>query len=286
MMGLMPLVGAGSVAAIALCLSALGFAACTTARPPCSASAACSDDRACVAGTCVTIGELPPRTASRVVLRPVAVAWVRRGASDEAREPLAQLGGEHGGKLLLRFALPGAPGANGRGADGEPRLVAAHLDLTRTDLDAPLSEGDGPGVLLRTSRIVDLWEERAVTWANQPRTFDIGLPSIRVPWGTRRGRLRLDVLALVKRWPHRDPKDQGIAVEGEGAPGVTVALALALAGAGAVSGESEPEERFAPPELELYYSSAAREENTALPVQRVSGAPSIRANDAAHDGLL
>lgn len=200
------------------------------------------------------------------------MAWVGQGA-DDGRKTLAQLGGEHGGKLLLRFALPNAPVAAPK--EVESRLIAAHLNLTRADLDAPLSEGDGSGVVLRTLRIVDVWEEDAVTWANQPRTFDVGLPSIRVPWGTRRGRLRLDVLALVKRWPHRDPKDQGIAVDGEGAPALSISLRGERQELGTEIGPGS-EQRFAPPELELYYSSSPREENVATPVQRVSGASTVR----------
>jgi hypothetical protein len=157
---------------------------------------------------------------------------------------------------LLRFSVPapapprpstGAASGTSAASAVEGRLVAAYVVVTRVDLESPLSEGDASTLLLRARRIVDPWEENAVTWATQPRTFDVGLPPVRVSAGAPEGRLRLDVLEIVKRWPRRDPRDQGISLEGEGA----LALAVALAPLGRDLGRG-----FGPsaPELELYYA--------------------------------
>lgn len=207
------------------------------------------------------MGELPARNSTRTVIKPVAVAWVRRGASE--REPTAQLGGAHGGKLLLRFSLPAPPTPSGDRRVTSNRLVAAHLVLNTLDIRSPLSEeaeaNEVDTLRLRAARIVDAWEEASVSWANQPRTFDVGLPATRV--GARRPRIRIDVLELVKRWARHDPTDQGVAVEAEGSPPVIVALS-------AIAPEAAQGLGVSGPELELYYSANVREDSSGSPVQR------------------
>jgi hypothetical protein len=206
----------------------------------------------------VTLAELPARTTTRVVAQPVATSWVRRGG---ASGPIAQLGGEHGGVIFLRFAVPNV---------APDRLAAAYLVLTPVDVESPIAEGTGsdvPGVVLHALRVVDPWNED-VTWANQPRTFDVGLPALRVDAARARTRVRIDVRALVARWARHDPADQGIAIEGQGAPPLAVALApvdpeLARAPA-APAGFA----RVAGPELELYFLPTTREDSGSSPVQR------------------
>lgn len=173
------------------------------------------------------------------------MAWVRRGS--ESRPAIAQLGGEHGGRLFLRFSVT---------ALDADRLIAAELVLSSVPIEAPLSEGVERALSLRAKRVVDAWDEDAISWVNQPRTFDLGLPPVRIinnPRGASDARVRIDVRAIVSHWPRRDPSDQGIAVDGEGAPPIEVALAtLGPDVAGGLLRDG--------PELELYFSAARRED--------------------------
>jgi hypothetical protein len=162
------------------------------------------------------------------------------------------------GKVLLRFSVP-IP-------EGE-RLVAAQLLFSRVPIDAPLAEGTGSGVLLHPERIVDPWDERIVSWANQPRTFDVGLPRVRVDRvDAGASRLRIDVRELVARWSRHDPSDQGIAVSGDGSPPVAVALAP-LGGDVVLEAGDRIQRPLRGPELELYFASTSREEPRAVPVK-------------------
>lgn len=218
----------------------------------------CSAEANCFDGTCPPASSLPARSATRVVAKPVALAWVRKGSADA--EAVATLGGEKNGRLLLRFAVP---------IEDADRIVAAHLVLTRVHGQPPLSQGEGEGAVLRAERIVDPWDERLVSWGNQPRTFDIGLARVRA-YGARLDRLRVDVKDIVRRWPRRDASDQGIAIVGDGAPSVDVALST-LAPDHVLG--SKP--AFGP-ELELYVSAPA-----AAPAAPAASAPPASASAAA-----
>src|SRR5262245_60386977 len=126
---------------------------CGPARPPCVSGAACADNSSCVGGTCTTATELPARSTLRVVAKPVAIAWVRRG--EEKRDAVVRLGGAAGGKLFLRFSVPQLASAS-----DVDRLVAAHVVLTRVPGAPPLSIGGGEGTVLQSERVVDVWDDR------------------------------------------------------------------------------------------------------------------------------
>lgn len=182
----------------------------------CAASSECAGKGACVAGRCqVEKPTVKPAvdSARRVVLRPVDVAYVRRGdGPTEGGAPASFVLGKDGGKLFLRFdaAIPKA--AN---------VVEAYVVLRRS----PVVDDDPSPISLHATRIIDAWSGRSVSWARQPRSSETRSPSTTVEPGAS-PLIRLDVRELVRHWARRDPNDQGIAVvaESETATGTMFAL--------------------------------------------------------------
>jgi len=232
--------------AIALAAAAAGC----VARPRmCVAPGECGASATCVAGRCQRNKGLPQiQSARRVLVDPVAMAYVGRGADGE------------------RDAAPGALPATftlGRASDAAARLylrfevaiprdatvVEAYLLLHRADVDAD------PGPIgLHAARVVSRWDPRAVSWALQPAIEDVRAPATFVTAAGRR-QVRLDVHDLVARWRAHDPRDQGIAVVAESSTVTGVAFALAPA---TPIGDASRERSLAagagaaPPQLELY----------------------------------
>ncbi len=193
----------------------------------CTASSECVAQSACVAGRCQPDKpNVKPAidSARRVVVKPIDLAYVRRGegASGGALPPVFVLG-KDGGMLLVRFSVALAPGAN---------VVEAYLVLRRSDA----VDDDPAPISLHATRIVEPWEGRSTSWAIQPKLQETKTPSTIVEPGGP-SLVRLDVRDLVRQWVKHDPADQGIAVlaESESRTGTTFALSATVADRGAGS---------------------------------------------------
>ncbi|HVJ89661.1 MAG TPA: DNRLRE domain-containing protein, partial [Labilithrix sp.] len=152
-------------------------------------------------------------SARRLVVRPVDIAYVKRGnrPSGDAPPSLFVLG-KDGAKLFLRFSVHLPPAAN---------IVEAYVVLHR----AHVVDDDPAPVSLHATRIVAPWSGGSMSWAEQPAWKESRSPSTVVePGGTTL--VRLDVREFVRHWRRHDPTDQGIAIlaENETPTGTTFAL--------------------------------------------------------------
>lgn len=234
------MLGSAAVIRQTLFLAAvLSMTACVPRARMCTTQAECTKESACVAGRCQPDKpNVKPAidSARRIVVRPVDLAYLRRGegASDGALPPLFVLG-HGGGTLLLRFAVNFAPAAN---------IVEAYLVLRRSDL----VDDDPAPIALHATRIVEPWSGRSTSWALQPQMQELRTPSTTVePSGPPL--VRLDVRDLVRQWGRHDPVDQGIGVvaENESRTGTTFALASGGSGGSRTQTEQDSE-----PYLEVY----------------------------------
>ena len=196
--------------------AAVALAGCAPRPKMCASGAECAAKSACVAGRCQ-----PDRpnvkpaidSARRWLVPPVDVAYLRGGdpAGGGALPPVFVLGRERA-VLLLRFdvAIPQAS-----------NVVEAYVLLRR----AGTVDEDPSPISLHATRIIDAWEGRSTSWALQPRTREVRAPSTTVAPGGP-SIVRVDVRELVRRWPKRDPADQGIAIVAEGASATGTTFAL------------------------------------------------------------
>ena len=175
----------------------------------CVASSECASQNACVAGRCQS--EKPNAkpaalSARRLVVRPVDLAYVRRGddrLSPDSRGalPPAFALGRDSAVLLMRFkaALP-----------ANATIVEAYVVLRR---DASVDDEPAP-ISLHATRIVEGWDARSISFARQPLLAQTRLPTTVVaPNGP--SLVRLDVREIVLQWAKHDPSDNGIAVVAE-----------------------------------------------------------------------
>jgi hypothetical protein len=99
---------------------------------------------------------------------------------------------------MMRFSVP---------LPATATVVEAYVVLRRSDA----VDDDPAPISLHATRIVDGWDPRSISWAQQPRVVDSRAPATLVePGGPPL--VRLDVRDLVRQWPKHDPRDQGIAV--------------------------------------------------------------------------
>ena len=182
----------------------------------CMASSECTAKSECVAGRCQPDKpNVKPAidAARRVVVRPVDLAYLRRGdaASDGALPPLFSLG-KDSAVLLMRFSVAIPTTAN---------VVEAYVVLRRSDA----VDDDPAPISLHATRNVQGWEGRSTSWALQPRVVESRLPATVVAPGGP-SLVRLDVRDLVRQWAKHDPDDQGIAIvaENESRSGSTFAF--------------------------------------------------------------
>jgi hypothetical protein len=189
---------------------------CVPRATMCSAASECAAKSACVAGRCQsTRPEVKPAVdaARRWVVRPIDLAFIRRGdAASSALPPLIVLGRDDA-RLFLRFSVDLPPNAN---------VVEAYVVLRRS----PVVDDDPTPFSLHATRIVQDWSGGSTSWALQPRTASMRLPTTRVD-PTARALVRVDVRDLVRQWGKHDRNDHGIAIEaaGESATGTAFALA-------------------------------------------------------------
>ena len=158
------------------------------------------------------------QNARRVLVEPVDVAYLRRGASATGGElpAIFTLGRRADGEalLFLRFRVPIAKDA---------KILEAYLILERTDA----VDSDPTPITLHASRIVDSWDGRSISWARQPRIEETRSPSTTIdPSG--RMMIRLDVRELVQHWRLHEKNDQGIAVVADNASPTGMAFALTV----------------------------------------------------------
>jgi hypothetical protein len=196
----------------------------------CTTQSECTKDAACVAGRCQPDKpNVKPAidSARRIVVRPVDLAYVRRGEgpSGGALPPLFVLG-QGGGTLLLRFAVNFSSAAN---------IVEAYVVLRRSDV----VDDDPAPIVLHATRIVEPWAGRSTSWALQPQMQELRTPSTTVePSGP--GLVRLDVRDLVRQWGRHDPTDQGIGIIAETESRTGTSFALASGGSGGRTEDVEP----------------------------------------------
>jgi hypothetical protein len=183
--------------------------------------------------------------ARRVVVRPVDLAYLRRGdsANGGALPPLFSLG-KDSALLMLRFGVALPSTAN---------IVEAYVVLRRSDA----VDDDPAPISLHATRIVEAWDGASISWARQPRLLEARAPATVVePSGPPL--VRLDVRDLVRQWPRHDERDHGIAVvaENETRTGTTFAFRAVGAERGPTSDITviqRPSSSFvSAPELEPY----------------------------------
>lgn len=200
-------------------IATLGIGAGCAPRPRmCTASTECAAQSACVAGRCQPDKpNVKPAidAARRLVVRPVDLAYVRRGEGsgngDGTIPPLFALGRDSA-VLLMRFSVAIPDAAN---------VIEAYVVLHRSDA----VDDDPSPISLHATRIVDGWQGRSTSWGLQPRQSETRAPSTLVEPGGPSA-VRLDVRDLVRQWPKHDPRDQGIAVvaDNDTRTGTTFAL--------------------------------------------------------------
>ncbi|MDB4946576.1 MAG: hypothetical protein JWP97_6110 [Labilithrix sp.] len=221
-----------SFVALALALAGTAAAGCAPRPRMCLATSECAGPASCVAGRCQ-----PDRpnvrpavdAARRLVVRPVDLAYVRRGAgaSGGALPPSFVLGGG-ASALLLRFAVTLPADAN---------VVEAYLVLHR-DLDV---DDDPTPISLHATRIVQGWDSRSTSFGQLPRQVEGRAPATRVEPGGP-ALVRLDVREIVRDWTKHDPADHGIAVVAESVAGASghAGTTFALRTSGAPAPDVEP----------------------------------------------
>lgn len=226
---------------------AMFLSGCVARARMCAAPAECGAQASCVAGRCQRTGGTPAiQTARRMVLEPVAVAYVRRGQAvrSGALPPSFTLGRDADGeaRLYLRFEAP---------IPRETAVIEAYLLLERTDdLDA-----DPSPITLHAARVIDTWDPRSIAWARQPRLEETRSPSTTIT-SAGRSRVRLDVKDLVVHWKAHDKSDQGLVILADTSSPTGVAFTFAPSGSDRAAGPPS-EEGIAPPlglppELEIY----------------------------------
>lgn len=240
---------AKSASKLGLALAVAGLlSGCGARARMCASPAECGAQASCVAGRCQRTGGVPAiQTARRIVLEPVAVAYVRRGDAMRggALPPSFTLGRESDGeaRLYLRFDAP---------IPRETTVVEAYLLLERTsDLDS-----DPAPIMLHAARVIDTWDPRSIAWARQPRIEETRSPSTTIT-SAGRSRVRLDVKDLVVRWKSHDKSDQGLVILADTKSPTGIAFAFAPSGnergPGSLSEEAiAPAPLGLPPELEIY----------------------------------
>ena len=152
-------------------------------------------------------------SARRLVVRPVDVAYVRRGddATGGALPPAFALGRDSA-VLLMRFKAE---------LKADATIVEAYVILRR---DGAVDDEPTP-ISLHATRIVEGWDGRSTSFARQPLLAQTRLPATVVePNGP--SLVRLDVREIVLQWAKHDPSDNGIAVvaENQSASGTTFAF--------------------------------------------------------------
>ncbi|MEO6419963.1 MAG: DNRLRE domain-containing protein [Polyangiaceae bacterium] len=237
-----------------LLAAAVLLSGCATRARMCAAPSECGAQASCVAGRCQRAGGVPAiQTSRRIVVEPVAVAYVRRGdvMKNGALPPSFTLGRESdgGARLYLRFSVP---------IPRETTVIEAYLLLERTsDLDS-----DPSPITLHAARVVETWDPRSIAWALQPRIEETRSPSTTIT-SAGRARVRLDVKDLVVRWKAHDRSDQGLVILADTKSPTGVAFAFAPSGneraPGSLSDEPRAPEGVVansalglPPELEIY----------------------------------
>lgn len=208
------LASAGLVALVALA------GGCAPRARMCNASAECASASACVAGRCQPEkANVKPAidNARRLVARPIDIAYVRAGdAPSGGSLPTIATLGRDGARLLLRFRVALPVSAN---------VVEAYLVLHRSRL----VDDDPTPISLHATRIVEGWNGRSTSFALQPSTTEMRLPSTRVdPAGPVL--VRLDVRELVRQWAKHDSTDQGVAVVAENETPTGTSFALTAQG--------------------------------------------------------
>jgi hypothetical protein len=193
----------------------------------CISGGDCGPPSSCVGGRCVARGAVPAiSTARRVLYGPVDVGYVSRGASAGA-PAIATLGRGDGALVLLRFSVP---------LPVEADVLEAYVLIERvSDVDS-----DPEPIALHAARVTGAWDDRSLSWAQQPRVEEAGAPVTRVLPAAGR-RVRLDVRDIVARWRRRSRDDLGLAIVAEGKNPTGIAFAL-----------SPGQDDAAGPELELY----------------------------------
>ena len=173
----------------------------------------CGAGATCVAGRCLSSGATPAiATATRVLYDPVDAAYMQPG-EQAATEGLATLGRPDGAFALFRFDVPLSP---------QSTVVEAYLLL-----EPPAAVDFDPGpVMLRTERVVGVWDSRSTSWARRPALEDVGLPETRVEGSPRV--VRLEVRALVERWRKRAKDERGVAVVADGRSANRTGVAFVL----------------------------------------------------------
>jgi hypothetical protein len=234
MVGLVRMVGLLGLLGLVAAVLLLVVGPLVSCMPPpqrmCTASTDCgAASWACVAGRCIAGGAVPAiSTARRLMIEPLDVGYVRRGeafAGGPGSAAFATLGLAGAPRMFLRFELPLQP---------DDTLVEAFLAVERaSDVAA-----DPTAITLHVAGVVDRWDGAKLSWGNQPRIEELGLPQTSVS-AAAGSRVRLDVRDLLQRARRRRSHEVSLAVlaEGESATGLTFALTP-----GRVRG----------PELELY----------------------------------
>ena len=230
----------------------LVLAGCAPRPTMCVAPNECGAQSTCVAGRCQRRDGTPAiQTTRRLVLEPVAMAYLRRGDGPRggALPPAFILGREKDGeaRLFLRFTAP---------MPRETTVVEAYLLLERAlDLDA-----DPAPIRLHAARVIDPWDPRSLSWALQPRIEETRSPSTTVTTSGRT-RIRIDVKNLVARWGYHDPMDHGIVILADTLTPTGMAFAFAPMGMERPGGGLLAESKLdvsptsplgLPPQLEIY----------------------------------
>ncbi len=214
-----------------LALVGVFLAGCAPRSRMCVAPADCARDFACVAGRCqLDKPNVKPaiNTARRLVVRPVDLAYLRRGHAEVDRLAPVVAFGRDASVLLMRFEVSLPKNAN---------VLEAYVVLHRSEA----VDDDPEPMSMHVNRIIEAWDGRSTSWARQPRTLETRLAATVVaPGGPRL--VRLNVLEIVRLWQLRDPRDHGLALVADDSSrsGSTVALR-------SVTGSADVE-----PYLELY----------------------------------
>ena len=216
------------IPALSVLFGALG---CARGPVPCISPGTCGSGYECLANRCTVLGsDVASSATRRIVLTPADIAVVTasgerpsQGIPGAVRFGSAQ---EGSAALYLRFGPVRAPA---------PRIDHAFLLLD----PMPGAPRGGADVRVEALRIAQAWNERTLSWSDQPRG---GIPASRALARARPpSTLRIDVTELVRYQRERSQDDVAVAIKASAGAGAGAAFAT-----GATHGQA--------PRLEVYVS--------------------------------